>query len=147
MHSSRFSSSSKLHCDCELRQVNKSACLAQSRTLNVIHFGCRQKPILAVHQPARDPTHRPGEEGLQPSGDYSEERCGSGPGCRQQPHLLVWSLSPENLQVSQEKQTLFRAASCELIWFNYRSKAWSQIKNCKKKFFCQLCLIVCNLEA
>lgn len=49
----------------------------------------REEPLLVVHQPARDPTHRPGEEGLQPGGVHPEERRGSGPGRGQQPRLLV----------------------------------------------------------
>lgn len=92
---------------------------------NVVFSSCREKPLSALYQPARDTTHRLGEEGLQSGGLHTEECRGSGPGCGQQPRFLVWSISPENLQVKRkERETDLRGEINRYIHeFSYGSKS------------------------
>lgn len=68
-----------------------------------LHVFKREESLPAVHQPPRDPPHRPGEEGVQSGGLHAEERSGSGPGHGQQSGFLVRPILSQNLQVSGGK--------------------------------------------
>lgn len=79
-----------------------------------IPFG-RKESVSDVHQPPRDPPHRPGEAGLHPGGAHAEERCGPGRGRGLQQDVLVRPIPPQDLQVATANLRGCRFFDCRLF--------------------------------
>lgn len=57
--------------------------------LNVFYLSIREESLPDVHQPSRDPSHRPAQERVHAGGSHSEERSGPRRGRVNQQDVLV----------------------------------------------------------
>lgn len=84
-------------------------------TLNVFYLSIREESLPDVHQPSRDPSHRPAQERVHAGGSHSEERRGSRRGRVDQQDVLVWPVPSQDLQVLKRSTALTSGGSGNAI--------------------------------